>query len=147
MCFCTMFSSFGSRLQINWKQSDSSQSSTAYTGLGMHLDSSLSFFLSLKSAWMFLARKSKMTPMWRECNHFCMAHWRRQPLTPSFQQWQWNPSQGMSAWPAVIASQSWCHRSASFPQWTSQLLHALPSYYLFYDHNYYIMKTWNFTKM
>lgn len=79
----------------------------------------------------------------RPWSHFCMSHWRGRPLTPSFQQRYWNHSGSMSAWTAVIVSQSSCHRVTSFAQRSSQLLHALPCYYLLLN----IIKTWNSTKM
>lgn len=130
MCFCTVFhhSVQGCRSNENRVIAYSSESSTAYTGQGCTWTHHFLWWLHGGAAGFSLDRGK-----WPWCgpfvcrpwSNFCMSHWRGQPLTPSFQQWHWNPSQGMSAWPAVIASQSWCHRITTFPQSSSQLQHTL----------------------
>lgn len=132
-CFYVLlyhFPSFSSRMQIKWKQSDCIffWILTALTGQGCTWTHHILWWLNGGGAGFCLDRGK-----WPWCglfacrprSNFCMSHWRGKPLTPSFHHWHWNPSQGMSAWPAVIASQSWCHRVATFPRSSSQLLHTL----------------------
>lgn len=119
------FPSFSSRFQIKWKPSDCIFFWVLHSLYRTH-----HFLWWLHGGAAGFSLDGGKWPrcglfVFRPWSNFCMCHWRGQPLTPSFQQWHWNPSQGMSAWPAVIASQSWCHRVTIFPQSSSQLLHTL----------------------
>lgn len=138
-----------SRWQIRWKQSDCIIFSILHSlyRSGMRLVSSFPLIRCMD--------EPRVSP-WKEQNDPDVARLYADPevifacLTDEddlslclFQQRYWNHLGSMSAWTAVIVSQSSCHRVTSFAQRSSQLLHALPCYYLLLN----IIKTWNSTKM